>query len=173
MVPPGGLVFASIMVVLMSDPRNNVLLPLALPTQKALRAAVANVIRTVQAAHGETDEQTADALGVSVGTIRNARNEQTDLNAVTIARIGARYGRETLDPYAALYGARNVPLEADDSDALPSLTASVHRLALAQSPSSEGGAAITHRELLAMVPDLRRAVASINALLVRAEGLAA
>lgn len=157
----------------MTDLRHNVLLPVAMPTQKALRAAVANIIRMVQAAHSETDEQTGDALSVSIGTIRNARNEQTDLNAVTIARIGARYGSETLDAYAALYGARNVPLEAGDADALPSLTASVHRLAVAQSPESDGGTTITHRELLAMRPELEAAVRAINGLLARAERLAA
>jgi len=157
----------------MSELGKNVLLPMCLPTQKSLRAAIASIIREIQAQTRETDQDTADKLGCSVGTIRNARNETADLNAATIARIGAIYGGEHLDPYSALYGARNVPLTVHEVDALPSLSASVHRLAVAQSPSSDGGPRVTHRELLVMLPDLREAVAALNNLIVRAERIAA
>jgi hypothetical protein len=157
----------------MTDPRNNVLLPIAFPTQKSLRAAVANIIRQVQAENKLTDDDFADAVACSVGTIRNARNEQADLNATTIARIGAKFGAEHIDPYSALWGARNVPLETQDTDALPSMSAAVHRLAVAQSPDSPGGRSTTHCELLDMLPDLREAQRAINALLVRAERIAA
>lgn len=153
--------------------RNNVLLPISMPTQKDLRAAVARIIQTIQLEAGETDEETADHLAVSVGTIRNARNKLTDLNAATLARIGARYGEHQLNPYAALYGARNVPIDAQDEDALPHLTGAVHKLVLATSADSDGGAAITHRELLAMMPDLLAAQKSISSLIVRGEALAA
>lgn len=153
--------------------RNNVLLPMALPTQKLLRQAVAKIIRRVQLDQELTDDDLADALGCSVGTVRNARNEHADLNAATIAKIGAKFGAEVLDPYAALYGARNVPLEAEDADALPSLTGAVHRLARAQSPSGPGGVAVLHSELLEMLPELREAQKAISALIVRAERIAA
>jgi hypothetical protein len=152
---------------------NNVLLPLALPTQSSLRRAVAGIIRSVQLDHGLTDEEMADAIGCSSGTIGNARNEKSDLNATTMARIGHRYGVERLDPYAALYGARNVPIEAADDDALPSLTGAVHRLAVAQSPASPGGPQVLHDELLSMLPELRDAQKAINALICRAERFAA
>lgn len=153
--------------------RNNVLLPIALPTQKALRGAVARIIRAVQLEHDLTDEALADLLGISIGTVRNARNELTDLNAVTITRLGARFGSDVLDPYSALYGARNVPLDAEDTDALPSVSAAVHRLAVAQSPASPGGPSILHDELLAMLPTLRDAQKAITALICRAEKIAA
>jgi transcriptional regulator with XRE-family HTH domain len=149
------------------------MLPLALPTQKLLRAAVAKIIRRVQLDQDLTDEALGDELGISVGTVRNARNELADLNAATIAKIGARFGAETLDPYAALYGARNVPLDAGEADALPSLTGAVHRLAVAQSPTSPGGHVLLHTELLEMLPDLRNAQRAINALICRAERIAA
>jgi transcriptional regulator with XRE-family HTH domain len=152
---------------------NKVLLPMALPTRKSLRAAVAKIIRRVQLERGLTDEQFADEIDVSVGTVRNARNEQADLNAGTIARIGARFGSESLDPYARLYGARHVPLDAAETDALPSLSAAVHRLAVAQSPNSPGGPALLHPELLDMLPELREAQRAINALICRAESIAA
>ena len=64
-------------------------------------------------------------------------------------------------------------LIAEERDALPSLSASVHRLAVAQSPDSPGGTTITHGELLAMLPDLRAAVECMNALIVKAERIAA
>lgn len=152
---------------------NKVLLPMALPTQKALREAVATIMRRVQLEHDLTDDDLADELKISVGTVRNARNKTCDLNAGTIARIGARFGVEVLDPYAALYGARNVPLDAQDADALPSLSGAVHRLAVAQSPASPGGPKLLHDELLDMLPELRGAQKAINALICRAERLAA
>lgn len=152
---------------------NNVLLPIALPTQAALRDAVSKIVRRVQLEEDLTDDELARALTISVGTVRNARNKACDLNAATIAIIGAQFGAEVLDPYAALYGARNVPLDAVDADALPSVAAAVHRIAVAQSPASPGGAAITHTELLDMLPDLRAAVRGLNALICRAEQIAA
>lgn len=151
----------------------NVLLPMPLPTSKVLREAVAKIIRRVQLERALTDEDLAEHLGISAGTVRNARNEKGDLNAVTITRIGHKFGAETLDPHAALYGARNVPLAAEDADALPSLTGAVHRLAVAQSPASKGGSKVLHDELLDMLPQLREAQKAINALICRAERIAA
>lgn len=152
---------------------NNVLLPIAMPTRNSLRKAVAQIIRRVQLERDVNDEDLAETLGISVGTVHNARNEKTDLNAATIARIGACFGSEALDPYAALYGARNVPLDAKDADALPSLSGAVHRLAVAQSPASAGGSKVLHSELLEMLPELREAQRAINALICRAERIAA
>lgn len=157
----------------MTDPHNNVLLPIPLPTQSSLRNAVARIIGSIQRDHDLTDEELADELHISAGTVANARNKKADLNAATIAKIGHRFGVEVLDPYAALYGARNVPIEASGVDALPSLSGSVHRLAVAQSPASDGGVRITHNELLEMLHELRAAQAAINSLLVRAERIAA
>lgn len=84
---------------------HSVLLPLCLPNTADLRRAVAHIIRDVQREHHETDQATADRLGVHANTIASARNERSDLGALTIARIGAVYGAEALAPYNALYGA--------------------------------------------------------------------
>lgn len=81
----------------------NVLLPFALPDTKSLRRAAANIVRDIQREHEETDQQTADRLGVSVGTIRNIRNEACDISSLTIARVGAAYGQDAVAPYEALY----------------------------------------------------------------------
>lgn len=115
-------------------PTPNVLLPLALPTQKLLRAAVARIIRDVQALHSETDQDTADRLGISVGTVRNARNEATDLNALTIARIGAVYGAQSLAPYNSLYGAAAHGIAAQDAAPLGELADALSELHRAETP---------------------------------------
>jgi hypothetical protein len=44
---------------------------------------------------------------------------------------------------------------------------------VAQSPGSRGGTALLHVELLDMLPDLRAAQVAINALICRAERIAA
>ncbi len=117
---------------------SNVLLPMAMPTQKSLRAAVANIIRDVQRQHQETDQCTADKLGISIGTVRNARDEKTDLNALTIARIGAVYGCGALGPYNALYGATAQPVHATESDPLSPLAEAVSMLCKMRCATSEG-----------------------------------
>ena len=170
---PIGSGFGAFMGADVMAERNSVMLPMPMPTQKLLRQAVAKIIRRVQHEHEMIDEALAEDLGISVGTVRNARNELADLNAATIAKIGHKFGAEVLDPYAALYGARNVPIDAGETDALPSLTCAVHRLAVAQSPNSPGGQAMLHTELLEMLPDLQSAQRAINALICRAEKLAA
>lgn len=150
---------------------NNVLLPLRLPTQKSLRSAVAHIIRDVQRDHSETDQETADNLGVSVGTIRNARNENADLNAVTIARIGAHYGAGYVDPYHRLYGATASAVVPATEDPLCHLARAVSRICDMRCPDGPGGAAETPKELLDALPDLKRARASIDGMIARAERL--
>lgn len=153
-----------------SDP-HNVLLPMRLPTQKALRSAVANIIRDIQRDHAESDQCTADRLGISVGTIRNARNETTDLNALTIARIGAVYGPHCLDPYNNLYGATATLVERDCEDPLAHLAKAVSSICDMRCPNSPGGARELPQEQLAALPSLRAARASLDAYIARIETL--
>lgn len=156
----------------MADARNNGLLPMHLPTRNVLRKALADIVRSIQSQHGLTDEQLAGELHVSPGTIANVRNERTDLNQETIAKIGARFGVESLDPWSACFGGRNVPRETSDARvSLTSITGGLHKLSVATDPESEGGEAVTHRELAAMVPDLKAMQRLANSLLARAEAL--
>ena len=138
-----------------------------------LRSAIATVLRNIQADHGVTLLEIAEMIDVSLGTISNAANKKTDLSPAYRQRLEKVFGPECMNPVARLSGSRIVPLETDEADALPSLTAAVHRIALARSPSSPGGAATLHSELLEMMPDLRAAAAAINALIVRGERIAA
>lgn len=120
----------------MPKPSDNVLLPMPMPTHKALRAAVANIIRDIQAQHRETDQDTADRLGVSVGTVRNARNEAADLAALTIAKIGAIYGAEAVAPYNALYGAHAHGVAACDAAPIAELANAIAALTQAIGPKA-------------------------------------
>jgi transcriptional regulator with XRE-family HTH domain len=138
-----------------------------------LRVAIARVLVDVQHDYGLTLHEIAEALDVSLGTISNAANKKCDLSSVYRDRIGKVFGVEYLNPIARLIGGRMVPDEGSDLDVLPPLSASIHRIAVARSPDSEGGEVVTHRELLAMVPDLRAASLAINALIAKAERIAA
>lgn len=152
---------------------NNVLLPMRLPTQKALRGAVANIIRDIQRSHSETDQCTADRLGISVGTIRNARDEKTDLNALTIARIGAVYGAACLDPYNHLYGATAAPISSDATDPLCLMAKAVSSICEMRCPNGPGGVVEMPKERLDALPTLRAARASLDSYIASIETLRA
>ena len=153
----------------MPDRPTNVLLPMSLPTQSSLRAAVGNIIRDCQRDAGDTDQDTADKLGVSKGTVVNARNGTTDLNALTIARIGVVYGASYLDPYNGLYGATAKPVETATDDPLCHLARAVTRICDMRCPDGPGGATETPKELLDALPDMRKARAALDGLISRTE----
>lgn len=150
----------------------NVMLPMPLPTRNVLRKALADIVRSIQSQHGLTDEQLAGELHISAGTVANVRNERTDLNQETIAKIGARFGVEVLDPWSACFGGRNVPKDCTEARvSLSAITGGLHKLSLATDPESDGGEVVTHRELAGMVTDLKAIQRLTNNLLARAEAL--
>jgi hypothetical protein len=115
---------------------HSVLLPLEIPNTAALRKSVASIIRDIQRDHCETDQATADRLGVHKNTIAAARNEQSDIGALTIARIGALYGPEAVQPYHALYGATAHGIAASDAAPLVELTGALAALLHAGGPKA-------------------------------------
>ncbi len=133
------------------------------------RTAVANILLEIQRERDVTLHEIAETIDVSLGTISNAANKKADLSPTYLQRLAQAYGPTVLDPFTALSGGRVVPLQPQEIDALPSLTASVHSIALARSPDSKGGDRITHCELLAMLPDLKEAQAAITNLIMKAE----
>jgi hypothetical protein len=137
------------------------------------RRAVSSVLAHIMRDHTIALVDIAESIDVSLGTISNAFNRKSDLSPTYCQRLAKAFGPEVLNPIAALSGGRVVPLDATDQDALPSLSASIHRLAVAQSPDSPGGSSIIHSELLSMMPELRAAVSALNALIVRGERIAA
>lgn len=115
----------------MTDSAHNVLLPMMAPDTEALRNAVAAIISDLQRKHGLSDEDLAVKLDVHKNTICNARNRKSDLGALTIAKIGAKFGPDAVAPYNALYGAHAHGVAASDAaplsevaDALAALTRS-------------------------------------------------
>lgn len=87
-------------------PPTKELLPRSLfgrPSSKSYKAAVAQVVREVKAQHGLNDERMAELVGCDKDTIRNAENEETNLNAVTLLSIAYAFGEEAIDPVRALY----------------------------------------------------------------------
>lgn len=150
---------------------DNVLLPMRLPTQSALRSAVGNMMRDIQRDHSETDQDTADRLGVSKGTIVNARNGTTDLNALTIARIGAVYGAGYVNPYNALYGATASAMAKDTQDPLCHLARAVTSICEMRCPDGPGGVIETPKELMDALPDLRAARSALDGFIARIEKL--
>lgn len=155
----------------MPSDRTNVLLPMSMPTQSSLRAAVGNIIRDIQRNHGETDQDTADRLGISKGTVVNARNGTTDLNALTIARIGAVYGADYVNPYNALYGATASPVRPETDDPLCHMARAVTAICEMRCPDGPGGVIETPKELLDALPDLRAASASLVGFISKIEKL--
>jgi hypothetical protein len=132
---------------------HNVLLPFALPDTAQLRKAVAHIIRDIQREYGETDQATADKLGVHANTIASARNERSDLGALTIARIGAAYGPDALSPYSALYGATAHGIAASDAAPLSILADTLAALHRATGP----------KQRLDALPIVKEAADALNA----------
>lgn len=73
------------------------------PSSRTYRAAVADIVREVKARHGINDERFAELVGCDKDTIRNAENEETNLNAVTLLSIAFAFGEEAIEPVRALY----------------------------------------------------------------------
>ncbi len=151
----------------------NVLRVNAMEETTRYRSAVCQILLNIQRENDVTLADIAETIGVSLGTISNAANKKGDLSPTFLTRLGESFGTAMLDPWAALSGGRIVPLEPSAMDALPSLTASIHRIAVARSPDSDGGERTTHRELLEMLPDLRSAQAALTNLIMQAERIAA
>lgn len=84
------------------------------PTKTGYLEAVQEIIGNISI--GLTDQDLADRLGCTRETISNVRNMKGSLSPVTLAQIGHEFGPEALQPFAELFGAVIVPLEADDSD---------------------------------------------------------
>ncbi len=148
----------------------NVLRVNTVAEQAAYVNAVAEILRDVQARHGLTLLEIAEAIDVSLGTVSNAANKKSVLNPLYLSRLAQLFGPDTLNPFARLSGGRVVPIEPDETaDAMPRTTAAIHHLAVARSPESPGGEAITHTELLELEPIIDAAIKALTALKCRAE----
>lgn len=151
----------------------NVLRVNSVEEQARYRQAVADVILGIQSEFGVTHLEIAEAINVSLGTISNAANKKADLSSIYLQRLGKVFGCQFLNPVAALYGSRHVPLHGRDTDILPLIARANLKISEARSPTSEGGVVETHRERLAYLPDLERLQAEVAAAIVEIKALAA
>lgn len=89
---------------------NNVLSNGHLLTQSSYRNAVAETVSGLQG--DATDQDMADAWGVSAGTVGNARNRNADLTALPLLKLGQVFGTDALGTVLRLIGAKAVPIDA-------------------------------------------------------------
>ena len=123
----------------------------------AYRRAVATIIRDIQRDCDIDLIDIAESIGVSLGTISNAVNERTDLNAIYLSRLGKRYGGSYLNPYLQMADIQAAPLEGSiEADILPLLTALTHKVACARDPEGPGGAAEVPQERSEYLPVLKQ-----------------
>jgi transcriptional regulator with XRE-family HTH domain len=73
------------------------------PTGRTYRSAVAQAVREIKAAHRLSNEQLAERVGVSEGTIYNAENEAGDLAAVTLLNLAYAFGESAIAAVRDLY----------------------------------------------------------------------
>lgn len=91
---------------------NNVMQRGVALTQTSMLAAVASIVAGIQLDLCESDQDTADRLGVSAGTIGNARNRKGSLAMLTVMKIGEVYGLDRLAPLFHLIGGKLAPESA-------------------------------------------------------------
>ena len=129
--------------------------------QAAYRRAVCEIIRDIQRECGKDGPldliDIAEAIGVSLGTISNAVNMKSDLNAIYLARLGKVYGGGFLNPYLNLVDIQAAPLDGTlTSDVLPMIMELAHKIACARDPEGPGGSTEVPQEKKGYLPCLKR-----------------
>jgi transcriptional regulator with XRE-family HTH domain len=150
----------------------NVLQRSSRPTKKSYRAAIKRIVLDLQAQHGLNDEELAERVGCSSGTIANARKEQNNLDGVTLASVEFEFGPGAIDPFLALGMSRGVPQGAHcDTDPNPALKLSEALTALiaTQQPGSHMGIETSDEEAAKILRSLREGRAALDALIARGE----
>lgn len=151
----------------MPEARNNVLRRGAAPVTNSYRKAVSQIIRQVQ---GDlTDHELAERIGVSEGTVANARNQKCDLGGVTLARIAYEFGPEALDPFMRLGNGRAVPLTSDPANDLSMAAKLSHASGTIIDAVSDGHRC--HTETLEIADKFRPLVPQMTAIIDEADQL--
>ena len=141
----------------------NVLRVNSISETAAYRKAVATIIRDIQRDHRDTDGKPmelldiAENIGVSLGTISNAVNMKSDLNAIYLMRLGQKFGSGYLNPYLRMCDAQASPLDGSlTADILPLVMAVGHKIAKARDPQGPGGAIEVPQEKAGYLSDLKQ-----------------
>jgi len=127
------------------------------------RKAVATIIRDIQRDHRDEHDKPmelldiAEVINVSLGTISNAVNEKSDLNAIYLMRLGQKFGSGYLNPYLRMCDAQAAPLDGSlTADILPMVMTVAHKIACARDPNGPGGVVEVPQEKAAYLPDLKQ-----------------
>lgn len=150
--------------------RPNVLQRTMRPSTKSYRAAVAAIIRNVQAQHSLSDAELAEQIGCSKETVRNARNENTNLDGVFLASLQFMFGANAIDPFQHMSGARGVPADAtviQDLNTIARLAEAIAQLAKVRDPESERGTDTGPIEAAELMPILLAAQAELDAEIIK------
>jgi transcriptional regulator with XRE-family HTH domain len=102
----------------------NVLRRRGRPTKSSYQDAIKKIVESVGS--GLTDDQLAEKLSCSSGTISNARNKKANLCAVTLANIGYEFGPEAIEPFAALFDCIVVPRQSQAANDLATIAQLSH-----------------------------------------------
>lgn len=151
--------------------RNNVLPRSVTLTQSSMLGAISSIIAGIQADTDESDQDMADRLGCSSGTIGNARNRKAALGMLTVMKIGEVYGLHRLAPLMHLIGGKVAPEAAvctSDHD-LP-IGAARGQMFLARALSDQ---VISDTELAEGAADIEAAGQTFDALRYRLNNLRA
>lgn len=148
----------------MSEHVNKVLPKNRRLTQSLAKTLISQAVTGTQHRLAYTDQDMADILGCSAGTVQNARNQSGQMQVHTLFEL-LSVNEMALDGFLNFYNRRSVPIAAKcDTDAMMTTTGAVHSLAVVQSPQSEGGAQVTDRECLQIEPEIDAAIEALSAL---------
>ncbi len=138
----------------MNAPARQVLLKSQPITESFYRARVADIICGIQRTYALNDRDLADRAFCSSETITNARNGDNKLSGHTLFNL-LTVSETALEGLLHYFDRRSVPITAKcDTDALPSIAAAMHKLAVASSHSGP----IADRDCLEMEDALDAAI---------------
>jgi hypothetical protein len=73
------------------------------PTKRSIRAAVKQMILSVQASNGLSDEELAEVIGGCKETVANWRDEAATMNTEALLVFAYSFGEEAIEPLRQLY----------------------------------------------------------------------
>lgn len=146
-------------------PVNKGLRPNPRPTENSYQSAIREIILNIGA--DLTDDQLAERLGVSSGTISNARNRKGNLCGVTLAQVGHEFGPDAVEPFTALFGAIAVPRESTAANDLATIAGLSHVAGDWVNRLRDGTRC--HNDTVALAESLRPLLTALTAIVEEAE----
>ena len=144
----------------------NVLRRNGLLSKKRYRELVSETVRKIQLENSFTDEELADLIGASEGTVANARNQNNSLSGELLFNL-LDVDALALDGHLAHFSRRSVPQHAQcDTDVIVPTSAAVHKLAVANADQK-----IDDDECLDCEPEIDAAIEALCGLKSRCHAI--